>query len=290
MGALFIIISVIAAISLYEYYTSRSWQQVTSSNRNDVVFEHRNKEYGAYQIRKNYNKQLMTILFCFVLGLGGVFGAYRLSYDPSKHHEELIEEFTTIPLDLSDNIDEIVEIEPESQVEQQVAKSTYAFQDFEIVDEEVPLTIDVPEEGKEAGLTAHEGTDGFELGVDVEPKIQNIVETPKEIVSDEIEVFVEELALYPGGSDARSKFINDHLNYTEEMLDYSGNTNCWIKFVIDKKGKLKNTIILKGLEDCPECQQEIIKVMDAMPIWEPGKINGKPVNSYYKMNIKLDIR
>lgn len=51
MGIIFVITFLVLVVSLYDYFSSRSWQQVTSSARNEVVFDHRNKEYGAYQIR-----------------------------------------------------------------------------------------------------------------------------------------------------------------------------------------------------------------------------------------------
>ena len=56
------IILLVASVSLYDYYTARRWQQVTSSIRNEIVFEHRNKEYGAYVLRRDYDKRLMLII------------------------------------------------------------------------------------------------------------------------------------------------------------------------------------------------------------------------------------
>ena len=47
------VIMVITAISVYDHYSEKNWQEVTSSERNDVVFENRNKNYGAFQIRRH---------------------------------------------------------------------------------------------------------------------------------------------------------------------------------------------------------------------------------------------
>ena len=51
------VIILISLVSFYDYFSARKWQQVTSSTRNDIVFANRNKEYGAYEIRKNYDKK-----------------------------------------------------------------------------------------------------------------------------------------------------------------------------------------------------------------------------------------
>ena len=58
MEVIITLIAIVFIISLYDYYSSRSWQQVSSAERNDLVFEQRNKNYGAYEIRKKYDKRL----------------------------------------------------------------------------------------------------------------------------------------------------------------------------------------------------------------------------------------
>ena len=73
-----IVILLIAGISLYEYLSSKSWQQVTSTERNDIVFEDRNHEYGAYQIRSNYSRNLILVMAGVVLFIGTTFGIYKL--------------------------------------------------------------------------------------------------------------------------------------------------------------------------------------------------------------------
>ena len=71
---------IVASISLYEFFTSIHWQQVTSSNRNDIVFEEKNKNYGAYQIRRDYNKNLLLIIVGLILLIGLSYGG-KMVYD-----------------------------------------------------------------------------------------------------------------------------------------------------------------------------------------------------------------
>ena len=70
------VLIVITAISVYDHYSEKNWQEVTSSERNNVVFENRNKNYGAFQIRRQYNNQLVIILLAFSLSIGGLYGSY----------------------------------------------------------------------------------------------------------------------------------------------------------------------------------------------------------------------
>jgi len=69
MGIMIIIAVIISAVSLYDFYDTHNWQQLTSSNRNSVVFENRNKKYGAYSLRKDYNDMFAIIIAAVAGGL-----------------------------------------------------------------------------------------------------------------------------------------------------------------------------------------------------------------------------
>ena len=56
MGTIISLIVLVLIITIYDYVSARSWQQASSSNRNELVFEHRNKSYGAFALRKDYDK------------------------------------------------------------------------------------------------------------------------------------------------------------------------------------------------------------------------------------------
>ena len=48
--------------------------------------------------------------------------------------------------------------------------------------------------------------------------------------------------------------------------------------------------IMKSIENCPECNEEAVRVIEIMPPWKPGKQNGKPVSVYFNMPINFTIR
>ena len=58
MGTIISLIVLVLIITIYDYASARSWQQASSSNRNELVFEHRNKSDGAYALRKDYDKRM----------------------------------------------------------------------------------------------------------------------------------------------------------------------------------------------------------------------------------------
>ena len=78
MQVLYVIVALVTGFSLLDYFTARKWQQVTSNTRNEVVFAHRNKAYGAYVLRSNYNKRMVMIMAGLVLLAALSFGISEL--------------------------------------------------------------------------------------------------------------------------------------------------------------------------------------------------------------------
>lgn len=66
MSAMIVIAIIVLGVSLYDYFDSKDWQQITCVDRINVVFEERNKKYGAYSIRRDYNDLVLFILLGFV--------------------------------------------------------------------------------------------------------------------------------------------------------------------------------------------------------------------------------
>jgi hypothetical protein len=74
MSIIIIIAIAVLGISLYDYFDSKDWQQITCVDRINVVFEDRNKKYGAYSIRRDYNDLLLFIM----IGVFVLFGAFQI--------------------------------------------------------------------------------------------------------------------------------------------------------------------------------------------------------------------
>lgn len=73
MGVIIFILLVIAGVSVYDYFDTKDWQSTTSNSRNSVIFEHRNKKYGAYHLRRDYNDSFGIIIGGVILFLALFF-------------------------------------------------------------------------------------------------------------------------------------------------------------------------------------------------------------------------
>lgn len=100
---------------------------------------------------------------------------------------------------------------------------------------------------------------------------------------EDIFVAVETNAEFPGGFNELMKWLAHNVRYPQEAHDNNVQGRVIVKCVIEKDGKVTNPVVVKGVS--PELDAEAIRVVSAMPAWEPGKCNGKPVASYFTLPI-----
>jgi TonB family protein len=83
-----------------------------------------------------------------------------------------------------------------------------------------------------------------------------------------------------------SKFINEHLQWPRTNLDCEGRV--YISFIIEKDGSLSNKKFAKRL--CDEFDEEAMKVIDLMKVWQPGKINKRPVRTLVTIPVTFNLK
>jgi protein TonB len=104
-------------------------------------------------------------------------------------------------------------------------------------------------------------------------------ETPEEVFKE-----VAQVPQFPGGDTALFRFLGDHVKYPnhEEELHVDGSVRA--KFIVDKSGKIRNIEIVKHAT--PAMDQEVIRVISAMPAWTPGRNEkGEAVSVYFQIPI-----
>ncbi|WP_341903126.1 energy transducer TonB [Fluviicola taffensis] len=281
------IMLIIVAFSLYDYFSSKSWQLVTSKERNETVFENRNKEYGAYKNRNDYDKRILLIFLGFTVGVGALWGASNL-FKPLEQKKP-----TEIPMDTwaAKPIEDEDEPEIPEPVTEEVATPTkaeiVAFNVIEITDKPELDTKLIPVDptkniGNEAQIGENDGE--FDLAILTKEKGKGgggVIEIKEP--EDKIYPVVDEDAKYPGGIPALHQFIADNIEM--DMID--GNAKVYLKFVVDIDGTVSGVTVTNTSEDCKSCEKAAIKVVKSLSKWTPGKVNGKPVRSYFRIPINI---
>jgi len=107
--------------------------------------------------------------------------------------------------------------------------------------------------------------------------------------TSKVYTFPDDLATFPGGRAEIDAFINEHVRYTEKTKKRKYRGKCYMKFVVDAEGIVRNVQVTRGIVDCPECEQEAIRLIQMMPKWIPGKIGGKAVKSYFIIPVNFEL-
>lgn len=285
-----IIAGLIAIISLYDFFQTRNWQQITSDDRNETVFENRNKAYGAFAMRRDYNKHLLLVVAGVVCGAGILYATTR---GKKYKQPELARKEVVQVLELVNNEtppkEEIFDTKPQHQQDEALAEAT-RFREMTVVDDPTRNPADVPEDGKNSSNEKREGEGGLndlDKGNPEPPGPPTPPEPP--YVEPKEPVIADEPATFPGGMSKLPPYLLDNLVYPQIAIELGLEGKCYTKFVVSKTGEISNVTVERGVPDCKECDKEAVRVIKGMPRWTPGKFNGRVVNSYFHLPIAFKL-
>lgn len=282
--------------------TSREWC--------NIVFEGKNKAFGAYQLRKKSPKRhyaaiIFIIIFliavaCIVIGINKYNEIEADARAKGAQMSEVLFESEAAQEDEEQEEVKYEELpEPEEQVvEEQVASqqvTAIAIVDKPDADKEVKNMDEIQENQAQVGNVNQEGKiDIAEVNTavkavtvveKVEPKPEPVVQKPE---PEKIFEAVEQPAEFPGGQTALSKWLNKNLNYPELAQQNGIQGRVVVKFCVEKDGSITNVSIARGVDK--DLDREAIRVVKKMPKWKAGKNNGVAVRSYFNLPVNFKIQ
>ena len=101
---------------------------------------------------------------------------------------------------------------------------------------------------------------------------------------------VEEMPRFPGGEQKLKEYIKSNLNYPEKYKDAKAEYRCFISFVVSEDGSVTNVEMRKPIPSKDDLNNEAMRVVKAMPKWEPGKMDGKPVKVHYMLPVTFKFK
>lgn len=119
------------------------------------------------------------------------------------------------------------------------------------------------------------------------PTYVPVVAEEEEVAEAEIFTVVEESPTFPGGDAARIQFLQENIKYPQIARESSIQGTVYVTFVVERTGKVTDVKILRGIGG--GCDEEALRVIKAMPSWNPGKQRGKPVRVQFNMPIKFTL-
>lgn len=255
----------------------------------EIIFSEKNKDYGAYELRTSY---LRTINRAFYLGTTTFVLAISIPLLHARFAPKTIDpDYTLAKVSAlpppETTPPPIVELPPPPPVEQPEAPST-RFLPPEIVTEvdpaeELPPTVQDLSLAPPSDKTV-EGDPNVPIDVIIEDRepVETIVKLePKE--DETVFIVLEQEAEYPGGTRKLMEYLSENLRYPNVAINAGVGGKVFVNFLVDKYGKISDVKVSKGIGF--SCDEEAIRVVKAMPNWNPGKQGGRPVNSRFNLPI-----
>lgn len=287
---------------------------LSSKEWTDLIFEGKNKEFGAYALRQASDRRHNLAVIYVIAGLALIlicawlYGMYKADKERAENEriaeliasieqqqfEELQAELE-IPEEEENQMEQEEEI-PEPEEEEALAEeilNTEKFTEFlvqkdEDVKEEVKSADEVKDTSTALGsVNFDQGTD--DLNIVREHKNEVIVEEKKPVV-EETKVFtsVEQMPQFPGGEAELLKWISTHIKYPAIAMENNVQGKVVVQFVVTRDGSIGEVKIARGKD--PDLDKEAMRVVKTLPKFIPGKMNGQAVNVWYTLPINFKLK
>ena len=256
---------------------------LNSEEWRDLVFENRNTEYGAYHLRKTSTHRHLFSLFFVITGIAILIilsSIIRFNRILQTH----VNEYEIIPVELSDLIwlEKNKETKTEEKVPEKIVKNTppvitedeFVVEDLKEIQEIIVLqdSIDTFSELEDDTLLLHHGT--AQLNRDEEQDTAVIAEKNRD-------------AVFQDGRTALLRYIYQNIQYPPLALKQRINGRVVCSFIVNEDGSLSDVTLVQGVYTFLD--EEVIRVIRSMPLWNPALQDGKAVKIKYIMPVVFSL-
>jgi len=259
----------------------------------DIIFEHMNKDYGAYRLRKEYNRRLRLALI--ITGLAGIFliGGILIAKAYENYrgkHQVVVADVNLMDVKDAPKPPPVVPPPPPPKVEPPK---------IEIKSFTPPKIVDKPDEKKE--VKKQEDLDNTTIGhIDQAGlKAPDVVNPPKvdvdsKVVSapadDDNKVFtkVEIEATFPGGDAKWNEYVRQTItSHMDELQDEGKSGTCEVQFIVDKEGAVSDVtaMTMQG----SKLAEIAVNAIRRGPHWTPAQQNGRKVKAFRRQKITFQM-
>ena len=265
----------------------------------DMVFAGKNKEYGAYQLRKGTSGRNIKALLILVIAaalVGGFLAWKVIEQKQAEEQQAYMEAMELAKLQQQAKKEEKKKepvkpkIEPKKEIP--VARETQKFtapviKKDELVKEENQVKqMDKLDDKVAVGTENKEGVKDRTVEA-----VRNDIATvapppppaPKPEVSTEVFDVVEEMPSFPGGNGALMSYLASNIKYPVVAQENGVQGRVIVSFVVERDGSISDVKVARSVD--PSLDREAQRVVKSMPRWSPGKQNGSTVRVKYTVPV-----
>lgn len=272
----------------------------------DIVFEGKNKEFGAYIMRKNSPHRhtravvIVLIALAFLLGLlilsvSGVFSRAEEEGPDASIDQEMLALAQEEAME-EEQIEEqpIIEQPEEEIIQPEEVANEQRVTDILVVEDEnfeADKQVKTQEEAtqNEAQIGAIDVTEGTN-DLDKQSIREQVVQEAPVVEEEKVYTMamVEQKPSFPGGDAAMYKWLGEHINYPAQASEEGVQGRVVVMFDVDKTGQIVNVKIARGRH--PALDKEAMRLVKSMPKWQPGRNNGQPVKVTYTLPVTFKLQ
>ncbi len=268
---------------------------LTSLEWCELIFQDRNKSYGAYKMRQDLGKrQTAALVIVTIVALVGFTLPRLIRMAMPAQKEEMVEVTQLSALEEPEIKEEAIKKVGPIAPPPPALKSTIKFtapvikKDEEVhEDDELKSQDELTQAKVQISIADVKGNDELN-GKDIADLQEVITQAPETQKKEEPYTMVEQMPQFPGGPAELLKYIAKNLKYPVIAQENGIQGKVILRFVVSAQGQVEDVKVIRSLD--PYCDKEAIRVVKSLPQWIPGKQNGRNVPVYYTCPIVLKLQ
>ena len=272
----------------------------------DMVFEKKNKEYGAYQLRKGTSSRNIRSIIILVIaaGLVGGFLAYKVHADKvaeeqraymealelSKLQEQAKKEQKKEEKKIQPKVEpkkEIPEVRESQKFTAPVIKKDELVKEENQVKQMDALKKDVAVSNQDQEGTKDRTVEAVrnDIAVNVPPPPVEKKEEVKQVVENKVFDIAEQMPSFKGNVN---QWLASNLSYPAVAAENGVQGRVIVQFVVEKDGSVSNVQVVRSVD--PALDREAVRVVKSMPRWNPGMNNGQPARVKFTLPVTFKLQ
>jgi protein TonB len=260
----------------------------------DILFQGRNKDYGAYALRRKYDQRLRNAIAGTAAIALTIIGLYMTG-------NKLMTSSTDIRNRPVVNETRLMQLQPEIKpppppfippVQPPPVKASVRVTTLVITRDQDVAPEDEPPRVKDIGVsaigtvTAAGADEGIAPDLLTENSGSGVVQPPAPEDRETVRTSVEIMPSFPGGDAALARFLQENIRYPALAAENGISGTVMVQFVVDYEGNIKD-VRIAGSARGGGLENEALRVVKLMPKWKPGRQNGQAVSVQFNLPVSF---
>ena len=261
---------------------------LTSLEWRELIFQGKNKEYGAYQMRgesdKRHNRAMLIVAVVAVIGFSLPRLIQMVTPKQRDVNVDVMDMSRLKPAEVKNDVKKVEKIAPPPELKSSIKFTAPVIKkDEEVKDENLLKSQeDLNKTNTAISIADVIGKDNGKID------IADVKEAVLQVDEEKVWDVIEQMPQFPGGDGELMKFLSSSIKYPVIAQENGIEGKVIIGFIVSKTGVISDVTVLRSLDS--SCDKEAVRVVKLLPRWIPGKQNGVNVNVKYTLPVAFKLQ